>query len=105
MLARGRLRTQSANSDVPGIFFAQSFGPATRKLLSERGIEYVIVDRRIYSQRAVGHAYFDDETVRQQTEFPIPLGALEKFSRNSQVDRVFDDGPVAVYDVRGLNGA
>jgi hypothetical protein len=100
----GGYGTQSANSDVPDLFFAQSFGPATRKLLSERGIEYVIVDRRIYSQPAVGHAYLDDESVRQQAESHVPLGGLEKFDRTSQIERVFDDGPVAVYDVRGLNG-
>lgn len=100
----GGYGTQSANGDLADIFYAQSFGRPTRRLLSERGIEYVIVDRRIYSQRPVGHLYFDHETDGQQAASPIPLSALEKFNRNSQVDRVFDDGPVTVYDVRGLNG-
>ncbi len=101
----GGYGTQSANGDVPDIFYAQSFDPSIRRLLSERGIEYVIVDRRIYSQRPIGHPYFDHETDGQQAESPIPLSALEKFNHNPQVDRVYDDGPVTVYDVRGLNGA
>jgi hypothetical protein len=96
---------QSANSGLADIFYAPSFDQRTRRLLSERGIEYVIVDRRIYSQQPIGHLYFDFETDGQQARSPIPLRALEKFSRSPKVDRVYDNGPVAVYDVRGLNGA
>lgn len=101
----GGYGTQSANSGVPGIFYAKSFDLATRKLLAERGIEYVIVDQRIYSQPPVGHDYFDQETVGQQARSPVPRRALEKFNRNPHVDRIYDGGPVSVYDVRGLNGA
>lgn len=96
---------QPTNSDLAALFYASSFGQPTRRLLSERGIEYVIVDRRIYSQRPAGHPYFNQETVGQQARSPIPRGALEKFSRNPRIDRVFDGGPVIVYDVRGLKGA
>lgn len=101
----GGYGTQSAFSGPAEIFYANSFDQATRRLLSERGIEYVIVDRRIYSQRPLGHDYFDEETAGQQARSPIPGRALEKFNRNPDVDRVYDDGPVSVYDVRGLNGA
>jgi hypothetical protein len=101
----GSYGPQSANSDLPQIFYSQSFDQATRKLLSEHGIEYVIVDQRIYSQRPVGHMYFDSETDWQQARSPIPRQGLEKFNRDPRVQRVFDDGPLIVYDVRGLDGA
>jgi hypothetical protein len=97
---------QAADGDLASMFYADSFNKATRRLLSERGTDYVIVDKRIYSQRPIGgHPYFDNETERQQKISPIPRRALAKFSRDPRVSRVFNDGPVSVYDVRGLNGA
>ena len=36
---------------------------------------------------------------------PLPAWALEKFNRDPRVDRVYDDGSAAVYDVRRLSGA
>lgn len=100
----GAYGPQSANADLSDLFYSQSFNGPTRRLLSERGIEYVIVDRRISSQRPVGHLYFDHESDQQLAKSPIPLRSLEKFDRSPHVDRVYDDGPVTIYDVRGLNG-
>jgi hypothetical protein len=101
----GGYGTQSAFTGPADIFYANSFDPSIRRLLSERGIQYVIVDKRIYSQPAVGHDYFDQETPGQEARSPVPRRALEKFTRNPHVERVYDGGTVSVYDVRGLTGA
>jgi hypothetical protein len=96
---------QLAYADVPGIFYSRSFDLHTRKLLSERGIEFVLIDRRITSQRPVGHDYFDSETPAEQRMAPLPSWALRKFDSDPQVDRIYDNGPMAVYDVRRVPGA
>lgn len=101
----GGYGTQSAISGPADLFYASSFNAATRSLISERGVQYVIVDRRIYSQRSLGHDYFDDETAEQQAHSPIPSEGLTKFLRNPHIDRIYDNGPVSVYDVKGLTGA
>ncbi len=99
---------QSAYADVPGIFYSRSFDRRTRRLLSERGIDFVLVDRRITSQlpvRPSGHEYFDHETAAQEAMAPLPPWALDKFDRDPRVDRVYDGGPLVVYDMRRLLGA
>lgn len=101
----GGYGSQSANGGLPGIFYSRSFDQRTRSLLVEHGIAFVIVDRRIASQRPVDHAYFDNETAAQKATAPLPAWALEKFNRDPRVDRVYDAGPMAVYDVRRLSGA
>jgi hypothetical protein len=98
---------QSAYADVPGIFYTRSFDRRTRALLSDRGIDFVVVDRRITSQRPVrpgGHEYFDHETTAQKRMTPLPRWALDKFDRDPRVERVYDGGPLVVYDVRRLPG-
>ncbi|HEX3835254.1 MAG TPA: hypothetical protein VHW04_24945 [Solirubrobacteraceae bacterium] len=100
----GGYGSQFAFADVPGIFYSRSFNLRTRELLSERGIDYVLVDKRIASQRPVGHDYFDHETSVQEAMTPLPPWALDKFDRDPRVHRVYDGGPLVVYDVRGLRG-
>jgi hypothetical protein len=100
--------SQTAYANVPGLFYSCSFDRSIRRLLSERGIQYVLVDRRIASQRPVrpsGHEYFDNETPAQEAMTPVPRCGLDKFDRDPRVRRLYDGGPFAVYDVRGVPGA
>jgi hypothetical protein len=96
---------QTAYADVPDIFYSSSFDATTLAALSDRGIDFVLVDRRITSQKPVTGKYFDHESPAQQAIAPLPASALAKFDRDARVSRVYDGGPLAVYDVRRLRGA
>lgn len=96
---------QTPFANVPGIFYSRSFGARSRELLSDFGIDFVLIDRRVTSQRPVAGRYFDNETPAQEATAPLPLWTLNKFDRDTRVDRVYDGGPLVVYDVRRLRGA
>jgi hypothetical protein len=100
----GSYGRQLTYSDVPDIFYSPSFDAQTLATLSDRGIDFVLVDRRITSQVPIGHDYFNSESATQQAATPLPPSGLEKFDRSPQVDRIYDGGPVVAYDVRRLRG-
>jgi hypothetical protein len=100
----GSYGRQLTYSDVPDIFYTPSFDRRTRATLSDRGIDFVLVDRRITSQVPIGHDYFNSESATQQAATPLPKSGLDKFDRNPLVDRIYDGGPLVAYDVRRLRG-
>jgi hypothetical protein len=96
--------TQAAFPDVPTIYYTPTIDPLTRRTLSERGIDFVIVDERMRTMRPVTGRYFAQETPEQELMAPIPGKALDKFNHSPDIDRVYDGGVIRIYDVRRVPG-
>jgi hypothetical protein len=97
--------TQTAFNNYPSIFYAPAFDAEGVELVQSTGIDFVVVDTRMTSQRPVAGQYFERETPEQARMVPFPRGALRKFDTSTEVDRVYDGGPIVIYDVRKLHDA
>jgi hypothetical protein len=102
-LLDGYGRQQSVN-DAPALFFASAFGRSTRRLVRDRQIDFVVVDRRLSRQRPVTGSYFPRQLPQAGNE-PIPGAALDKFDHVPGISRVYDNGPIVIYDLRGIDHA
>lgn len=100
----GGYGTQDARADIPALFYAPAFDEPTEALIPDNGVDYVVTDDRLGSQQPITGRYFDQETAAQKRAIPFPRAALEKFAHVRRVDRVYDGGPVVIYDVRRLDG-
>jgi hypothetical protein len=88
---------------VAEMFFTPSLTADGLRVLHDRRIEYLVVDMRIARGLPVDGYYFDTHEPGARTRrVPISRAALSKFSALAGVRRVFDGGPIAIYDVRGL---
>ncbi len=96
----------SDNIDVSPVFFSLSLGPNEVAILRTAKIHYLVVDLRLsQSLPSIGYYFEPGEPGSFQRTAPIPLKALTKFDTIPQVNRVFDSGDIAIYDVGGLVNA
>ena len=73
------------------------------QLIRAAGIEYVIVDRRdAFGLPNQGVYVGSGEFGSQDRTTPVPVAALQKFDDVPGVDRIYDNGSIAVYDVSAL---
>lgn len=97
-----------ANGNVPvwAIFLPGTMSEPVRHTIRSGKVGYLLVDRRLANEvpRNLG-SYFDQGEPGEGTrKRPIPAAALAKFDSVPGVSRLFDAGPIQVYDVRGLPG-
>jgi hypothetical protein len=76
--------------------------PAVAKRMRKEGLELVIADHRITTSIPVaGGGIFDFDAFAGHYRRPIPSSSLDKFNSMAGVSRIFDDGPIVVYDLEG----
>lgn len=86
------------------IFFAPEIGEAEREIISQAGIQYVLVDSRLSTALPqVGFYYERGEPDTMNHKVPMDPSLLDKFDRTPGVNRIFDSGDIVIYDVRALN--
>lgn len=86
------------------IFFAPEIGEAEREIISQAGIQYVLVDSRLSTGLPqVGFYYERGEPDTMNHKVPMDPSLLDKFDRTPGVNRIFDSGDIVIYDVRALN--
>jgi hypothetical protein len=85
--------------NAPRVFTATALDARTRALIQHDDIDFVLVDRRMARQRPVTGSFFAHGGGPSE---PLPAGALAKFDGAPGVARVYDAGPIAIYDVRRL---
>jgi hypothetical protein len=87
------------------IFDAPSLDQQTIVLLQKANIRYLVVDLRLStSLPLLGYYYESDEPGAFHLTSPISREALTKFSNVPQIDQIFDDGSIIIYDVSALTG-
>jgi len=85
---------------VSHVFFVKKYDHQAQEVISEDAIDYIIVDRRfIETEPASGFYYERNERSNGKT---ISREALQKFADLKGLDRVYDDGAIAIYDTSQL---
>ncbi len=94
---------QEDNVGIASIFYSSHFDGQTIAKLRKAGIRYLVVDLRLSTSRPLlGFYYETDEPGAFHLTGPISREALTKFSAIPQVNQVFDDGFIVIYDVGAL---
>jgi hypothetical protein len=88
---------------VPTVFFSEEFGFNDRTVIVHDAIDYVVVDRRLAHSLPVDGYYYDrDEPLANEREQPISAAALRKFNHIPGIERIYDNGPIVIYDTSGI---
>jgi hypothetical protein len=88
--------------NVGPLYFDRSFGPFDLSVVLGGDIRYLLVDQRLAAGRPVYGVYFEPgETPTPQR---LSAGELSKFARIPGVRRVYDNGPIQIYDLSTLLG-
>jgi hypothetical protein len=102
----GRQRPQwglSGDTHISQLFNSKEIGPDEIDIIINDAARYLVVDKRISGGVPLVGYYFDkDEPMAHRYKTPITLEALTKFDKMPSVSRIFDDGNIAIYDVKNL---
>jgi hypothetical protein len=87
----------------PGpLFFSSQFDHSDLSLIRQDRIRYIVVDRRLASSLPLFGTYFETGEAKPGTR--LTAAELSKFDSVPGIDRVYDNGPIQVYDVSRLLG-
>jgi hypothetical protein len=87
------------------IFLSPHLDQQTIQLLRKARIRYIVVDLRLSTSFPLLGFYFDpDEPGAFHRDSPISRENLTKFSTVPQINQIFDDGSIIIYDVSALTG-
>jgi hypothetical protein len=85
---------------VSRVFFSKKYDHKDQEVISEDAIDYIVVDRRfVDAQPDSGFYYERDEPSGGK---PISAEAMQKFADLEGLDRVYDNGAIAIYDTAAL---
>ena len=88
---------------VPIVFFSKEFGFNARTVIVHDAIDYIVVNRRLAHSLPVNGYYYDrDEPLANERERPISAAALAKFNQVPGISRIYDNGPIVIYDTTGI---
>jgi hypothetical protein len=66
-------------------------------------IHYLVIDMRITQGAPLYGYYFENwEQKVVPTKIPLNPAALQKFDNLPNVSRIYDNGNIRIYDIRGL---
>lgn len=89
--------------DASRLLLSPDFGKADLKVIRAAGIEYVVADRRDAFGLPNENVYIESgEFGELGRRAPVPAQALRKFDGVAGVNRIYDNGSIAIYDVRAL---
>jgi len=90
--------------DVSSMFLLPTLGDEQLGFIDHLAIEYAVVDTRLASHLPfVGH-YYEVREIPGGHRSPVSLAALNKFDGMAHVDRIYDSGDIAIYDLKELHG-
>lgn len=97
--------TLHGGSDLSGVFFSPRLEAAEVAAITRGGIDYLLVDLRLSLGLPLFGFYFDQgEAAGLDYPEPPDPKALLKFNDIPRVSRTFDNGWIAIFDVRSLRG-
>ncbi|HEU4804912.1 MAG TPA: hypothetical protein VFS91_03745 [Nitrobacter sp.] len=92
----------SQGVDAARVFRAKKLDPDEYWALAKGGIDFLLVDLRLSTALPVLGFYFEPWEPRSTT--PLSAAALLKFNNVDGITRIYDNGYIVIYDVRGLHG-
>jgi hypothetical protein len=94
---------QEDNVNIAPIFLSPHLDPQAIELLRKARIRYIVVDLRLSTSFPLLGFYFEpDEPGAFDLDSPISSDDLTKFSNVPQINQIFDDGSIIIYDVSAL---
>lgn len=88
---------------IPRIFTSERFDRADRRVVHGQSLEYLVVDRRLSRETPlIGYYIESDEPDAFRWLQPIDAAALAKFDRVGDINRIYSNGPIVIYDTTGL---
>lgn len=88
------------------IFLSDEVGPLEIARLKDARIEYLVIDGRLSSSLPLVPFYYEEGEIYEGGHAtPLAPGVLAKWDAVPGVDRIYDSGDIALYDVRRLSGA
>jgi len=104
----GRQHVVPAIFGDPGAANLFIFSRVSRQLreeIAEAHMDYLLVDMRMTTRRPYLSEFFEKGEPEEIESAPLDPEPLLKWDQEPGVSRVFDDGWIRVYDVRGLQRA
>ncbi len=92
----------AAGVDTARLFEAETLGPDDFWALARSDIDFLLVDLRLCTAPPVLGFYFEPWQVQQGK--PLSSDMLLKFDDIKGITRIYDNGWIVIYDVRGLHG-
>ena len=89
-------------NDIPvsRVFFSRTYDRKDEEVISEDAIDYIVVDRRFIEKRPDSGFYY--ESGEPSGGNTITREALQKFADLEGLDRIYDNGAIAIYDTSAL---
>lgn len=85
------------------VFVTDELGPVEFRVLRRGEIEYAVIDRRLsLDTPPIGFYYERAEGARRDFDEPMSADQLDNFDEVEEASRVYDNGPIQVYDVSEL---
>jgi hypothetical protein len=92
----------SKGVDAGRVFRAKTLGSDNYWALANGDVDFLLVDLRLSTALPVLGFYFEPWEPRSAT--PLSAAALLKFDKVDGITRIYDNGYIVIYDVRGLHG-
>jgi hypothetical protein len=89
--------------DTSRVFKAEKLSPDEFYALARSDIDFLLVDLRLSTARPVLGFYFEPWEAGKGTA--LVAAALLKFNDIDGITRIYDNGWIVIYDVRGLHGS
>jgi hypothetical protein len=85
---------------VATLITSPTFGPPEQRIVSQDAIRFIVVDRRLSTQRPVVGYYVDNEEPGAFSyRTPLPATAITKFEGHRSLSRIYDNSEVSIYEV------
>lgn len=92
-----------ADMPVTRVFFDKTFTPADRTIIGDGHIRYIVVDGRQSRSLPVVGIYFERYEPHAFAHLkPISAASLHKFHIGQGFNRIYSNGPIAIYDTTSL---
>ncbi|HEY1286022.1 MAG TPA: hypothetical protein VGF04_08030 [Solirubrobacterales bacterium] len=85
---------------VSRVFFSRTYESRDQEVISEDAIEYIVVDRRFIDVPPSSNFYY--EAGEPSGGNAISREAIQKFGALDGLDRIYENGPIAIYDTANL---
>ena len=85
---------------VSTVFFSRTYEHRDQEVISEDAIEYIVVDRRFIDVPPASDFYYEPDEPSGGNA--ISRESLQKFAALDGLDRIYDNGAIAIYDTSHL---
>lgn len=100
----GTYGRQNSIRQVAPLFTSETYNCSDRRLVRSLDIRYLVSDIRLSEYLPASGAYFAQDPNAYRYTHPLTRQQLRKFDSVVGASRIYDGGPIVVYDLRGVSG-